>query len=291
MRQQASTATSQETTSPQRMSPIPLYVDTHVHFHSCFDPAKFFDHARRNFSANPRGNLDTPLRAALFLTESEGVFAFREFADQTAKGEGIGSWKVEKTQNANALRLTDETGNEILLVAGRQIVTQEDLEVLALGRDLEKADGSPIDAVLQEVHESGAVPVVPWGFGKWWGKRGEIVTRLVDSPPVPFFLGDNAGRLSGTPRPPLFAEAERKGIAVLPGTDPLPFPRHGQSAGRYGFSVETELTTLDPEDPAAWLRDLISHVPLPLETFGGRDGPIAFVRNQVGMQIKKRLGR
>ena len=35
-------------------------------------------------------------------------------------------------------------------------------------RDREFADGRPIPDVLAAVAEAGAIPVIPWGFGKWW---------------------------------------------------------------------------------------------------------------------------
>jgi hypothetical protein len=80
------------------------------------------------------------------------------------------------------------------------------------------------------------VPVVPWGFGKWSGSRGRLLAEFLHEPAGrDVLLGDNGGRLALGPTPPLLAMARRRGIPVVPGSDPLPFRSQSERAGRYGF--------------------------------------------------------
>ena len=85
-------------------------------------------------------------------------------------------------------------GETLVLVAGRQIQTLEGLEALALGTDSEFPDGLELTAALAEVRASGALAVLPWGFGKWWFRRGQLARKAIDSAAAnEFFLGDNRG--------------------------------------------------------------------------------------------------
>ena len=74
---------------------------------------------------------------------------------------------------AESLTASSKSGQDLSIVAGRQIVTAENLEILALGFDAGLDDGLPIDEVILAVQAAGALCVLPWGFGKWTGKRGQ----------------------------------------------------------------------------------------------------------------------
>ncbi len=242
-------------------------VDSHVHFHACYDLSAFLDGALRNF---PRGGT-----GYLLLTESAGAQWFRRWRDGL-KAQG---WRFEPTTEEESLRAVSGAGESLILIAGRQIVTRERLEVLALGRDVEVPDGLPMRDALERIRESGALPVLPWGFGKWWGRRGAVVAEALDQDGE-LFLGDNGGRLGLEPR--LFRQARRLGIRVLPGSDPLPFSRHEGLAGSYGFVLPQ---AVDLERPASTLLRRIRESGQPL-AFGRRAGLPRFLRDQVGMQLR-----
>lgn len=78
-------------------------------------------------------------------------------------------------------------------MAGRQIVTAEKLEVLALGTDLDIDDGRPIREVLSLVTENGGLPVIPWGAGKWWETT---VAAPASGPTLPYYANAQ-GEASG----------------------------------------------------------------------------------------------
>jgi hypothetical protein len=245
-------------------------VDSHVHFHTCYDPQTFLDGALRNF--RKAGQAGT---GNLLLTESAGAHWLRRWRE----GLKAPGWRFEPTSEEDSLRAVNGVGEGLVLIAGRQIVARERLEVLALGKDLDLADGLPLREVLERVRESGALPVLPWGFGKWWGQRGAVVTETL-AMDGELFLGDNGGRLG--PDPALFRRARKLGIRVLPGSDPLPFSRHAGLAGSYGFILPQ---AVDLDRPAATLLRRIRESGQP-RAFGRRAGLPRFLRDQVGMQLR-----
>ncbi|HEX3130500.1 MAG TPA: hypothetical protein VH394_24395 [Thermoanaerobaculia bacterium] len=249
--------------------PSVALVDSHVHFHACYDLPTFLDGALCNFRKAGAGI------GYLLLTESAGAHWFRRWRD----GLKTKAWGFEPTMEEESLRAVNGAGEKLVLVAGRQIVTRERLEVLALGKDLELPDGLPIREVLEQVRESGALPVLPWGFGKWWGRRGAVVAETLERDGE-LFLGDNGGRLG--PEPALFRRARKLGIRVLPGSDPLPFARHAGLAGSYGFILPH---AVDWDRPAEMLLRRIRESGQP-RAFGRRAGLPRFLRDQVGMQLR-----
>jgi hypothetical protein len=264
-------------------------VDAHVHFHACFDPDVFLASARANFrAAADELGIDAGFSAYLLLTESADAHWFAQLQERVSTGwTASEAWAVQATGDARELRLVHTDGAALSVVAGRQIVTAEKLEVLALGMASTVPDGYPVVETLRRVSSLGAIPVIPWGFGKWLGRRGDRVRELVEAAaPAQLFLGDNSGRLAGTAEPPLFELARRKGIGVLPGTDPFPFRDHARRVGRMGFAVQTA------DEIANWprLREAIL-AQSGIRPYGSLERPLAFVGNQVAMQLRKRLSR
>ena len=174
----------------------------------------------------------------------------------------------------------------MVLVAGRQLTTREGLEVLALGSSAPLADGEDLAATIERVRAHGAAAVLPWGFGKWWGRRGRALTRCLETvEPTGVFLGDNAGRPAQLPPPPQFAQGAGRGLFVLPGSDPLPLPDAVGSVARYGFVLEG---AVDADRPTAGLLRLLAGLRQQPATFGRRDGLAACLVKQLAMQWQKR---
>ena len=97
-------------------------------------------------------------------------------------------------------------------------------------------------------------------------------------------MGDSAARPRLSPRPRLFREAARRGLAVLPGTDPLPFAAEAGRAGSYGAGLPG---SFDLGRPLASLRALLAR-PSGLRTFGRRAGWGEFALAQARMQARRR---
>lgn len=239
---------------------IKLLVDGHVHVHPGYNQEAFLTNAVRNLSRYGDG-LPTLLLAE---TASSNVFA--------AWRKGNAPWSVQATDEQESLFL----GSRILVIAGRQIVTAEKVEVLALLTDQSFADGLPLEQTLDAIARAKALAVLPWGVGKWLGNRGRIVAEAVSKHNV--LLGDNAGRPTGWPAPKVFGQRP-----VLPGTDPLWPPSQEAAVGTFGFVLPCDL---DVRSPARSLGVALCALGGSPSTFGGRVGPIGFVRQQVGLRLK-----
>jgi hypothetical protein len=166
----------------------------------------------------------------------------------------------------------------LVLLEGRQIRTSESLELLAIDCSAEIPDGRPIRESLKLLYSVGAIGVVPWAFGKWWFGRGQLVNALIEEEnPEHFFLGDNGGRPHRSPRPEQFRRAQKRGIRVLPGTDPLPLPGEETRIGSYGFLVSGPM---DYDRPGESLKRLLNDPEMSPIPYGRGAGWLPFLRKQ-----------
>lgn len=195
-------------------------------------------------------------------------------------------WTLSQTSESVSLLATHESGDTLVLLAGRQIPTRERLEVLALGRGLDSPSGLSLVDTITGVRESGAIAVIPWGFGKWWFRRSRLLQATLSSVPVSgLFVGDNGGRPRLIPRSRLFELAATRGIFDLPGSDPLPLRWEIRKPGRLGSILEGPLDLSRPaECLMEVLRDLRGQPPL----FGGPDSLPGFARSQVALRLAAR---
>jgi hypothetical protein len=187
------------------------------------------------------------------------------------------------------LRVVRDADTALWLVAGRQIATRENLEVLALGTTEHFPDGEPIHVSIEASDRLAAMTALPWGFGKWWGQRGRRIGELMRASRVkPLFLGDNGGRLAMSARPALLGEGEKLGHQVLPGTDPLPFAGQERRVGSFGIVLKN----WDAGDrPLQRFVDRLAEERNSPQEFGRLTGVVSFVKLQIGMQLRKRARR
>jgi len=254
-------------------------VDTHVHLYRVHDAERLFRAAAAHAAEAGRRARVALEALMLCLTEGADAGAF----EALARGER--GPRCAPTGEPVSLRV-EGFGLPVFVVRGRQIVSREGLEALAIGRsgpwpDRELGLGDLVARIVAE----GGWAIVPWGAGKWWGRRGAVLRELIercDRPP--FALGDNGGRPWFWARPRHFARAAARGIAVLPGSDPLPIPGEEATAGRALALVES---ALDPARPAASLARALSEGRCSPLAAGGREKLWRFVRNQFWMQRRK----
>lgn len=261
-----------------------ILVDAHVHFHPCFDACRFLDSAGENFQVGARRcNLPASTPGCLMFTESQRADYFHRFADGWAIGDG--PWRMRPTAEEVAVAALRDGQPRMFLIAGRQIVTAEGIELLALGSLGLIPDGGSIRAVVRRVQEAAAIAVAPWGFGKWRGHRGAILRELIEVEGAGgFYLGDNGGRLRWSRPPRLFRMATAGGVLILPGSDPLPFRAQESYAGRYGSVLRGQV---DLQHPLESIKRLLAQGGQP-SFYGRREGLLNFVRYQVAMQMIKR---
>lgn len=256
--------------------PTPLLVDAHVHLHDCFELVPFLDAAIANFKAQSQQGTAKPITGALLLSEVSGVNAFAERVK--AHANTTSSWEIFPTQEAYSCWARHADGHSILIAAGRQVITQEGIEVLALITEGSISDGLSIEDTIKQVVAAGGLPVLPWGVGKWIGKRGKVVAHQLRTSEARLFAGDNGGRPGFWSLPTYFQQR-----AQLPGTDPLPLPEEVSRAGSYGFYTQG---ILDKERPGQSLRQILQDSDVSIQPYGRSQSPIKFIKNQALIRMR-----
>ena len=196
-------------------------VDFHIHLYRGFDLQAAYSAALNNTGARFGGEAQT-LPHVCCLTERSGQNWFA--ALRSAESEPISllpeGWTPQLTEDGLAIHF-DLAPSPFYLVAGRQIVTSERLELLCLTVDLELPDGIPMREGIAKIREAGGIPMIPWSPGKWMGARGKFLHDLLQEKHE-VYLGDTAIRPGSAWGKSHFSEIERQGLPVLPGSDPLP---------------------------------------------------------------------
>jgi hypothetical protein len=192
------------------------------------------------------------------------------------------NWKVVQTAEKSSLFVITDRDLRLCLIAGQQIQTRERLEVLAVASGQKHSEGQPLEILISEIREAGGLVIVPWGFGKWIGRRGRILKDIMRrSERGRFFLGDNSGRPRIYPEPTLFQYAKRKDIQILPGSDPLPFRNEINRAGSFGIAIQGELSK---DYPAEDLKKRLLSPDFAFKTYGQYESMGRFLKNQLLMQ-------
>ncbi|NET64584.1 MAG: hypothetical protein F6K63_09370 [Moorea sp. SIO1G6] len=268
-----------------------ILIDGHVHLHDCFDIDQLLTSAWVNFQrfsgqAGDRENF----QAVLLLTEIEHQKWYKKLADlaqnnnQSRVSQGK-PWMFHRTQEDLSLYTCNALGQGMFLIAGRQIVTAENLEVLALITDQNLEDGLPLDVTIKAILAAGGIPILPWGVGKWLGNRGKLLNKLLEDNNFPkLFLGDNGGRPVFWSRPVLFKQAEKKGWRILPGSDPLPLASESCRPGSFGFTIQGSLSN---EEPGKDIKEMLLNPLTPIQGYGSLENPWRFIRNQLAIRSRK----
>jgi hypothetical protein len=230
-----------------------IVVDTHAHLYPCYDVDRFFAAARRNLSRIASGR-DVCARV-LCLTERATENAFADLRGERLRPRG---WHVVHCPDRTAVRVAAEDGFELMVVAGRQVVTQEGLEVLALGVTVAIPNGLAGRETIDRTRALDGLPVLPWSPGKWIGRRGRLVRALIETAaPGQLLLGDVALRPRPSPEPRLLTLGRRRGFTLLAGSDPLPLAGEERHVGRYATAVDG---VVSPATPSAFLRASLCEV-------------------------------
>lgn len=255
-----------------------LLVDAHVHLYPAVDVAGLLDAAAANFARVEATFGAARSQGVLMLTESGSLDRYAEL--QRRGAQPLGAWTLEPVEGeALALRATNGT-RQLLIVAGRQVVTAEGLEVLLLATRAHPRDGLPLDEVLRLGEQDDALAVLPWGAGKWLGERGGLVAARADRVRMgALLLGDNGGRPALWPEPAPLRAARRAGRIVLSGSDPLPIPGDERRVGSFGIAFLD--ARLDQRAPVAALKRLVRGASAAsTQPFGGSLGLGEFVASQ-----------
>lgn len=268
--------------------------DSHVHIYDCFNLDIFFAKTFQNFStaAGAVGREQGSTICFLLLTESDGYNYFAKLcalAEIPPEGSEKASWKVSRTGEEHSLCVTHGSYPSILfyVVAGRQLITAERLELLALFTDGEFAEGEDFGETVAAVAAQGGLPVCPWGAGKWLGERGRKVSNYFrEERDDVFFAGDSGGRPLFWPAPALFELARKNNRHILSGTDPLPLAGEEGRAGSFGSRLAGECR-IDLHRPAFSLKENLLQPETEVKQYGRLQGPVRFIWNQFNLRFNK----
>ena len=264
------------------------FCDTHVHIYDCFELGTLLDGAAENFRQAAENAGAQQYASVIMLTETSREDRFTSLAEAAAEGSRLSTaWSFSTTSEPESL-VADRQGQQpLLIIAGRQIITKEKLEILALATTFRCSDGQPAGEVIEAINAADGIAVAPWGVGKWWGKRGRLMSSLLQRFPAhQLALGDNSGRPWFMRSSVHFREARKQSRHILPGSDPLPFSGEAGRPGSVGCVLDH---AIDPERPAAELRNILTNSASPVIPYMHYERLLPFFRNQIRMQLRKQL--
>ena len=183
-----------------------LLFDTHVHIYPEYDLAYLLKQAVINFSVygNTKYNV-------LCLTDRQGFDTVKILKEK----------KIDFINIDDLLIKILPPNPQIYLLLGKQILTREKIEVLGIGLREQIEDRLPIDAVINQIISYSALPVLPWGLGKWFFQRGDIISEIFTRR-KDVLIGDIRQRFFRSRLLAKFSPSHN----LLAGSDPLPF--HGE---------------------------------------------------------------
>lgn len=272
-----------------------ILLDAHVHIYDSFNLDEFFDAALSNFQkAAKRFQSERNFSFFLLLSETLNENWFQRLSALAAPKNQPGrkplkKWTIHPTAERISLVLKPcgtLSGSKIFVIAGRQIVTDERLEVLSLLSDSRVEDGKSLDSTIYHVIEGDGIPVIPWGAGKWFGKRGRVVKNFLRKHTESnLLLSDTGSRPKIWPTPFLFRYAQANGFLMLRGTDPLPLSLDMFRVGNYGAYL---FYNCMDDNPGAYLKKILKdrkkrHIGL----YGERQRTLPFIANQLTMMFKR----
>ena len=242
---------------PAKIKTLDLVMDAHVHLYDGYDIRSVLGEAREHLRC---------LATTLGLPRPLPVLGLTERHDHQVF-EALKSGRIPLGPDRQVRPLPESAGLAIdfaegepglLVLAGRQIVTAERIEVLGLILEHRVPDGLPLNDTVAQVREHGGIPVLSWAPGKWFGRRGRLVGDLISrAAPGDLILGDTSLRPWGWGEPGLMKAARRRGFRVVAGSDPLPFPEDARYAGQVATVYSS--VAVDEQRPASTVRDLLLH--------------------------------
>lgn len=196
------------------------------------------------------------------------------------------SVNVEQIDPATLRVLCPE--GELTVFKGQQMNTKEGLEVIVYGSEGTIPDHRDL-AYYQDL-SSDFIVTLPWGVGKWLGKRGKFVrafhqhslelSRLAPDKPAYFFLGDNGGRPWWW-RESLLQDEQMFGRHAMSGSDALPTSTYQARLGTYGDLYCANVNTFN-----VWRHCLLESDKY-VGSFGKLNSNFSFWHEQISIRLSK----
>ena len=253
-------------------------LDTHVHIYPLFQVKDALSSILENLSA-----VDENAVKVACLTERYDCDFFNELKNKSHNDVNR-EFEIELFDSPSILKISTRHNGQCFfyLVSGQQIITSENIEILALNCPTRIIDGANTSYTIHQVLIQNGLPVVAWSPGKWFFRRGGIVSQLLkEFSPDQLAIGDTSLRPIGWLTPRLMRRARNQGFTVLCGSDPLPLVGEEQRCGIYASRVvhNGEIS------PAELLQRLLSNRVTTISASGKR-GTFVDVVNRILKTIK-----
>ena len=211
-----------------------LAVDTHVHIY----PFYRVERALRAILKNLGMGNQSGVKVAC-LTERYDCDLYASL-QKSPSAQILEQFEIEPTQDSLIVR-DKSREDQFHLLPGQQIITSENIEILALSCTKRVDEGQPAADTVSAILDAGGVPVVAWAPGKWFFQRGRVVVSLLDRfGPSELALGDTTLRPIGWTTPKIISDARKSGYRILYGSDPLPFVGEENRPGSYFSNIEID---------------------------------------------------
>lgn len=245
-----------------------VFFDSHVHIYPDYSLDILFDSFWSN-STSFAGAGDYRVMAVMLRSFQDSLSGLLASFSPSA-------WKIcEGPEGSFAARSGER---EIIILPARQVAAREKIEALGIFGEKAVPDGLPLDETIRRLSDSGYLPVLAWGLGKWLFKRSRFVRSAIDgaSSVRDLMLGDSALRPSfwGTPLPMRLAAG--KGLRIIHGSDPLPVKGDEANAGRYASLLNADV---NPSAPASSLLNLLLSEDTVVTAVGKRHSPVEMLRH------------
>jgi len=224
-------------------SAFTLIADMHVHFYDCYRFEDWVSFLSVNLKRGTGG--EGVVRAAV-LAERDDCHSFDDIVSGKLSSKNVAVETIDDSAG-RCLKLCYMDDPPLFLFPGRQVNTSEKLELSAWFVDTVIPSGMSAEKTIRLIREKRGLPAINWSPGKWMFSRREVVRKLLDNEgQQPFFLCDTSLRPVCMPVPKLMKHAADRGIAVVAGSDPLPFAGEERKAGSYATLLGGELDAGNP---------------------------------------------
>ena len=201
--------------------------DGHIHIYPSFDLNKLILKAHQGLKSISHAD-----SYVLFTVEPSGQLEFNNIVKRVSADISI-----SPTDDKSVLKLNTPFGNDLYLIAGRQVVSKEKLEFLILFYNRDVPNGLTIEELVEASKNTGSILVLNWAPGKWMFERAQLVKDILERyTPEDLIICDTALRF--VPEPALMKKARSKGFKIIAGTDPFPLGNEEERVGDYGFFAD-----------------------------------------------------
>lgn len=218
-----------------------IIADTHVHLYPCYD----YSLALKNLALNLSSLCPDDTVKAAFLTDRFQYRFHEDFLMGKIKTEDQGLTLTLGPDMKTLILKTEKT--QVYLFPGYQINCAEKIELIGMGLLTPIHDGLSLEETLKEIRSQRAIPILPWGAGKWLFKRGKIIERLIPlAKDYSLLFADTFMRPALMPDSRIIRQIRTVQKNLLAGSDPLPMKGEEKILGRYSTLFEGEFDPLNP---------------------------------------------